>query len=98
MEIDMKPELLNLPWATLLTLACGYTGYYIANVGIRDHHKAIDVTFSTLVFGFFSAFLYSVLRRYTSIDILSVSAATFVFAIALGGIWSLYGRATLNSL
>src|SRR5438105_3732474 len=98
MEIEMKPELLNLPWATLLTLACGYTGYYIANVGIREHHKAIDVTFSTLVFGFFSAFLYAALRRYSSIDILSASATTFVFAIALGGVWSRYGRASLKSL
>jgi hypothetical protein len=97
-ESEMKPELLNLPWATLLTLACGYTGYYIANVGIRVHHKAIDVTFSTLVFGFFSAFLYTALRRYSSIDILSASAAAFVFAMVLGGLWSRFGRAIIRAL
>jgi hypothetical protein len=97
MEIEMKPDLLNLPWATLLTLACGYTGYYIANVGIREHHKAIDVTFSTLVFGFFSAFLYTALRRYGSVDILTASAASFLFALILGGLWSRFGRKALTS-
>jgi hypothetical protein len=96
-EIEMKPDLLNLPWATLLTLACGYAGYYVANVGIREHHKAIDVTFSTLVFGFFSAFLYTALRRHGSIDILIASAASFSFAIILGGLWSRFGRAALKA-
>jgi len=46
-------KLVNLPWATLLTLASGYAAYYVANVGVRDHHKPVDVTFSTLVFGCF---------------------------------------------
>ena len=39
MEIEMKPELLNLPWVTLLTLACGYAGYYIANAGPSDRSR-----------------------------------------------------------
>ncbi len=30
-ENEMKPELVNLPWATLLTLASGYAGYFVAN-------------------------------------------------------------------
>jgi hypothetical protein len=97
MEIDMKPELLNLPWATLLTIACGYAAYYIANVGIREHHKTIDVTFSTLVFGFFCAFLYTAIRRYSAADILTASAATFLFAVLLGGVWSRFGRAVLKT-
>jgi hypothetical protein len=97
MEIKMKPELMNLPWATLLTLACGYAGYYIANVGIREHHKAIDVTFSTLVFGFFGAFLYTAVRLYSAADILTASAVTFFFAILLGGLWSRFGRAALKA-
>jgi hypothetical protein len=97
METGMTPDLSNLPWATLLTLACGYAGYYIANVGIREHHKPIDVTFSTLVFGFFSAFAYTVLRRYTVIDILTASAATFLFAMLLGGLWSRFGRLALKT-
>jgi hypothetical protein len=96
METAMNFDLVNLPWATLLTLACGYAAYYIANVGIREHHKPIDVTFSTLVFGFVSAFAYSALRRYTALDILTASAATFLFAILLGGLWSRFGRLALK--
>jgi hypothetical protein len=97
MESPMKPELVNLPWATLLTLACGYASYFIANVGVREHHKAIDVTFSTILFGFFSVFLYTFLRRDYSIDILTASASAFLFAILLGGLWSRYGRAYLEA-
>jgi hypothetical protein len=92
----MKPELVNLPWATLLTLACGYAGYYIANVGVREHHKTIDITFSTILFGFFSAFLYNALRTYGSADILTASAASFLFAVLLGGVWSRFGRVALR--
>jgi hypothetical protein len=96
METEMKFDLVNLPWATLLTLACGYAAYYIANVGIREHHKPIDVTFSTLVFGFFSAFAYALIRQYTNIDILIASAATFLVAVLLGGLWSRFGRLALK--
>ncbi|EBN8057064.1 hypothetical protein D0662_08955 [Salmonella enterica] len=51
-------NLINLPWATLVTLASGYIGYFIANVGLKDHHKPIDITFSTLIFGLFAAMVY----------------------------------------
>lgn len=95
MDIKMQPDLLSLPWATLLTLACGYAGYYIANVGVREHHKAIDVTFSTILFGFFSAFLYAGLRRY-DVAILPASAMAFAFAVLLGGVWSRFGRSILK--
>ena len=44
-------SLLNLPWATLVTLTSGYIGYFIANVGLKDHHKPIEVTFSSLIYG-----------------------------------------------
>lgn len=51
-------SLINLPWATLVTLASGYIGYFIANVGLKDQHKPIDITFSTLIFGLFAAMVY----------------------------------------
>ncbi|MCZ5725913.1 hypothetical protein O5282_26815 [Escherichia coli] len=38
-------SLLNLPWATLVTLTSGYIGHFIANVGLKNHHKPIEVTF-----------------------------------------------------
>lgn len=45
----LNGDLLNLPWATLVTLASGYIGYFIANVGVNEHHKTRDVTFTMLV-------------------------------------------------
>ncbi len=94
----MNPELVNLPWATLLTLASGYAAYYIANVGIRDHHKPIDVAFSTLVFGFFSAFVYALCRRQYDFELLSASFLSFVSAVLIGAFWSWRGRVWLDRL
>ncbi len=82
----MDPKLLTLPWVTLLTLAAGYMGYFVAHVGLRDHHKTVDVTFSTLVFGFCAAFAYELLR-YVDINILAASGAAVVTSIVLGAVW-----------
>jgi hypothetical protein len=84
-------SLLNLPWATLVTLACGYMGYYIANVGIRDHHKQIDIAFSTLVFGFIAAFSYQVARHF-ELGILVSSVYAVVDACLAGALWRVAGR------
>ena len=95
--MDDLAKLVNLPWATLLTLASGYAGYYIANVGVRDHHKAIDITFSTLVFGFFSAFVYAICRIQFDANLLTASAISFGSALLFGGCWSRLGRTALES-
>lgn len=92
----MDADLLNLPWATLLTLAGGYAAYYVANVGIRSHHQTIDVAFSTLVFGFFTAFAFEITKRILGADILWASAGAFSVAIILGGAWSRWGRSGLG--
>jgi len=84
----------DLPWATLLTLASGYAGYYIANVGFREHHKTIDVTFSVLVFGFFSAFAYEFFRRLYGMPMASLIA--FAVAVGLGIAWARFGRNCLQ--
>jgi hypothetical protein len=89
-------KLVNLPWATLLTLASGYAAYYVANVGVRDHHKPIDVTFSTLVFGFFSAFVYAICRRQFDSGLLTASLLSFGAALLFGALWSVFGRRALE--
>src|ERR1700730_103825 len=98
MEAAFKPDLMTLPWATLLALASGYAGYYVANVGIREHHKPIDVIFSTLVFGFISVFIYNVCRVVFEISLVWSSAITFASAMLAGGAWSLIGRRSLEHL
>ncbi|HEV7434350.1 MAG TPA: hypothetical protein VGO22_05715 [Pseudorhizobium sp.] len=91
----MEFDLANLPWATLLTLASGYSGYYVANIGVRDHHKAIDVTFSALVFGFFGTMVYLFALGW-GWNIGFASLGAFLSATVLGGIWSRWGRSALN--
>lgn len=85
-------NLLNQPWSTVLLFVGGYISYHIANTGIRDHHKTIDITFSTLVFGFFSVFLYETLTRVLSIRIDVASLAAVFGAILIGAFWRLRGR------
>ncbi|MET4484128.1 hypothetical protein [Bradyrhizobium sp. F1.13.3] len=90
--MDDLTKLINLPWASLLTLASGYAGYFVANVGIREHHKTIDVVFSSLVFGFFGAFAYNASQRLLGLTLSWASLIAFIFALVLGGCWSLFGR------
>jgi hypothetical protein len=47
----MSTAWIDLPWQSLVVLASGYAGYFLAFAGIRQHHKAIDVAFASLVFG-----------------------------------------------
>jgi hypothetical protein len=91
----MNPELLNLPWQVQLSLASGYAAYLVANAGNRDHHSAIDVAFTTLLFGLFATLLYNL-----AISLLSASAHTAVLAgiaafcvtAMLGALWRKWGR------
>lgn len=83
--------LINMPWATLLALASGYAGYFVANAGIRAHHKTIEIAFSTIVFGFFGSFAFEYLNR-SGWGMLSASLAAFVAAVLCGALWSRVGR------
>lgn len=84
-------KLINLPWITIVTLAGGYAGYVTAHNGVRDHHKAIEITFSTIVYGFFSTLGY--LAFLTLIDeTLLAAIAGFATAIAAGAAWRKYGK------
>lgn len=85
-------DLLDLPWATLITLACGYMAYFIANVGKRDHHKTIDVVFSVLVFGFPSAALYRWLTTGFHWREDGSAVAAVALALGIGAMWSWMGR------
>lgn len=99
----MDWDVISLPWATLVTLASGYAGYYVANVGLREHHKTIDITFSTLVFGFFATLAYVLILWVGSFHWVAsiVSAvlapiAAFSVALGLGVWWSKKGRRLLE--
>lgn len=101
----MDFDVFGLPWATLMTLASGYAGYYVANVGLREHHKTIDITFSTLVFGFFATVVYltigflgSFTETASLIAALLSPLAAFATSITLGVWWSKIGRKWLERM
>lgn len=87
-------SLLNLPWATLVTLVTGYVSYFIANVGFKDHHQPLEITFSTLVFGLLASLLYSLtLHLYGGhFQQYLATLSALVFAAGSGAFWRKYGR------
>lgn len=88
----MSAELIQLPWNILLPLACGYAGYFVAHIGVRGHHKSIDVTFATLVYGFIGMLIYQgVLDNRWGVIV--SSCAAFLGTIVMGGAWNSFGRA-----
>jgi len=91
-------EVLNQPWSTIVVFVSGYIAYHIANTGIRDHHKTIDITFATLVFGFFSMFGYYSAIKYADFKIPVASTLAVLSAIFLGVFWRLLGRSWYQNI
>lgn len=91
----MYPELLNLPVGIQLSLASGYAAYHFAYVGIRDHHKTIDVAFITLVFGLVATVAFSLFSAITHPFLAGLAA--FIAAISAGVVWRKWGRDWLES-
>ncbi|HDX0966005.1 TPA: DUF6338 family protein [Salmonella enterica subsp. enterica serovar Reading] len=87
-------SLIDLPWATLVTLASGYIGYFIANVGLKDHHKAIDITFATLVFSLLPTLGYTLISMICTnpFTAYASTASAVVIAVVTGALWRICGR------
>lgn len=90
-------SLLDLLWPTLVTLAAGYIGYFVANVGVKDQHKAVDITFSALVFGLFSAGIYHA-SVWVGINAYMAAFPAVMAAFVAGSCWRKYGRKWMYSL
>lgn len=84
-------SLLNLPWATLVTLTSGYIGYFIANVGLKDHHKPIEVTFSSLIFGLTAMMAYQAVM-WAGLNAWLATPPALLCAVTCGAWWRRYGR------
>ncbi|MCX9038956.1 hypothetical protein NLN82_23305 [Citrobacter portucalensis] len=84
-------KLLDLPWVTLVTLVTGYIGYFVANVGQKEHHQPVEITFSTLIFGLFSAMVYHAFT-WAGFDTWTATFPTVLYAFASGVYWRRYAR------
>lgn len=80
-------EILNAPWTTVLTLAAGYAGYFVAHVGARDHHRQVDQAFRVIFYGFWGVFAYLAVRAYWGFGILPASLICMGVTVLLGAVW-----------
>lgn len=92
---EIAELLRDLPWVTLLTLASGYAGYFISSVGLKTHHKNMDVAFSVLVFGLIAASIYNIMSDIVGISIPFSSFASFLATVICGALWNRIGRRLL---
>lgn len=86
MDLDVF-EVLSAPWTTVLTLASGYAGYFVAHVGLRNHHQPVDQGFRVVFYGFWGVFAYLAARAYLGFDILAASALSMSVTACLGAAW-----------
>ena len=80
----MNETFFVLPLSIQLSLASGYTAYHLSYVGIKDHHKTVDVTFITLAFGLVAALSFPLITQLISYFVGGSSGVYFgIFAFAL---------------
>lgn len=95
---DAFAFLSSTSWTTILTLASGYAGYFVAHVGQREHHQQLDQAFRVIFYGFWGIFAYMALRAYGGVEILVASAISVVGSAALGAFWRKWGKRALSWL
>jgi hypothetical protein len=90
----MNPELLSLPWAVQVALASGYAAYILAYTGLREHHRALDTTFTALVFSLVATAVIAIMRD--SFAPIVTGASAFAASVAVGLVWRKWGRPALR--
>lgn len=86
-------NLLTLPWQIQVALGSGYAAYMLAYVGIRDHHKGVDVAFRAIAFGLLASATLYVTRTWPP---LLGAVTAFIASVALGLGWRYFGIAHLR--
>lgn len=89
--------LLDQPWETMLTLAAGYAGYFVAHVGSRQHHQPVDQIFRVVLYGFFGMLGYVLAMWYVRGGVVVHSLIAIIAAVLVGVFWRLKGRKWLES-
>lgn len=95
---DSLTDMISAPWTTILTVAAGYAGYFIAHVGVREHHQPLDQALRVITYGFWSLFAYMMLRTYAGFGVLSASLAAVLVGSSLGALWRKQGRHLLGKV
>jgi hypothetical protein len=85
----MPTDILTLSWKVQAALACGYLAYMISYIGIRAHHRTVDITFITLVFSLVATLAIFLLEARGAVW--SVTGAV-ILCVAAGVFWRALGR------
>jgi hypothetical protein len=109
----MNSDIWALPFEIQLVLASGYAAYFLSYVGIREHHKSVEIIFivfaygiiTKLCFGILQTILptlfndYSLVGLFINKNTAIVWSTIFAFATTLfvGYIWRRLGREYVRS-
>ena len=89
--------LFDLPWRILLALGGGYLGYALAYMGIRSHHKDIDVAFITFVFALITLTTTNIAFSMGVPHPAAAGAIALLIVLVMAAIWRMWGmRITQN--
>lgn len=91
----MDEKMLSLPWQVQVALGSGYAAYMLAYIGIRDHHKATDITFKSIAFGLVAVVMLVATQSWN--PIWSIIDA-FIASLIAGFIWRKFGMGWTKEL
>jgi hypothetical protein len=87
--LAMSADILSLSWQIQAALASGYAAYMISYTGIRTHHRAVEITFITLVF----SLIATLAILFIGADSPPIAiACAFITSIFAGLLWRGWGR------
>lgn len=84
----MDEKLLSLPWQIQLALGSGYAAYMVAYVGIRDHHRGVDIAFRAIAFGLVAT---AFLALTPTLGLAFRLAGAVFITVAVGLVWRRFG-------
>lgn len=90
-------SVLNLPLETLVVLAVGYMGYWIASVGNLAQHRSVQIVFSSLIFAAVTKLLILWITAAGLTTLPSILLAS-VLVVALATVWRAMGYALFLKL
>jgi hypothetical protein len=109
----MNSEIWTLPFEVQLVLASGYAAYFLSYIGIREHHKTVEIVFIVFVyglitklsFGFFQTAIPTLFDENSHIghifsrNISFVLSAILAFTLTVltGYLWRKFGRKFVRS-
>ena len=79
-----------------LVLASGYAAYFASYIGIREHHKPIEILFIVMVYGLATKFCFDFVGELVARPV--AASISFVATVLIGIVWRAWGRGVTRKL